>query len=204
VEYQANYYKAKFAAESAKKSRKAAATKMFQFYANLLSSDAKYRWNKIVKEQMEADPCKDLQGVSGKDPRGLLRESFDSCIMFHLLTVFPNNAAEQEKCYLSKVLKKPQQGVGVCQFVPHVEQLNAYVAQLPCWYCSPSYNAGMMPVNVSFTEADLASHVLWMCPHQWQDQYNLQEKGMTPMDMHSLQASLKAIKRTCTPEKAHV
>ncbi len=43
-----------------------------------------------------------------------------------------------------------------------------------------------------------------MCPHQWQDQYNLQEKGITPMDMHSLQASLKAIERMCTSKKAHV
>ena len=62
----------------------------------------------------------------------------------------------------------------------------------------------MMPANVLFTVADLASHVLRMCPHQWQDQYNLQEKGMTPMDMCSLQASLKAIERMCTPKKAHV
>ncbi len=43
-----------------------------------------------------------------------------------------------------------------------------------------------------------------MCPHQWQDQYNLQEKGMTPMDMHTLQASLKAIECICTHKKAHV
>ncbi len=61
----------------------------------------------------------------------------------------------------------------------------------------------MTPVNVPFTKADLASHVLRMCPHQWQDQYNLQEKGMTPMDMHSLQASFGAIERVCTHEKAH-
>ncbi len=54
-----------------------------------------------------------------------------------------------------------------------------------------------------FTEADLASHVLRMCLHQWLDQYNLQEKGMTPMDMRSLQASLKAIERVCTHKKAH-
>ncbi len=60
-----------------------------------------------------------------------------------------------------------------------------------------------MPANVPFSEADLASHVLRMCPHQWQDQYNLQEKGMTPMDMRSLQASLKAIEHICTPEKTH-
>jgi hypothetical protein len=101
------------------------------------------------------------------------------------------------------VLKKPQQRVGIRQFVQFVEQLNAYVAQLPCWYYSPSYYPGMTPANVPFSEADLASHVLRTCPHQWQDQYNLQEKGMTPMDMRSLQASLEAIERVCTHEKAH-
>jgi hypothetical protein len=122
--------------------------------------------------------------------------------MFHLLTVFPNNAVEQEKYYLSNVLKKPQR-VGIRQFVQRVEQLKVYVAQLPCWFYSPSYNAGMTPANVPFSKADLASHVLRMCPHQWQDQYNLQEKGMTPMDMHFLQASLEAIKRVSTREKAH-
>jgi hypothetical protein len=177
---------------TAKNKCEAAATKMFQFYANLLSLDAKYEWNKIVKEQMEADPFKDLQGMSKKGPRGLLRESFDKCIMFHLLTVFPNNAAEQEKYYLSNVLKKPQR-VGIRQFVQRIEQFNAYVAQLSCWYYSPSYNAGMTPTNVPFTKADSASHILRMCTHQWQDQYNLQEKGRTPMDMCSLQASLVAI-----------
>ncbi len=36
---------------------------MFQSYANLLSADAKYAWNKIVKEQMASDPYIDLQGI---------------------------------------------------------------------------------------------------------------------------------------------
>jgi hypothetical protein len=201
-EYQALYDKATFAKEIAKNKKEAAATKMFQFYTNLLSSDAKYVWSNIFREQTEADLFKDLQGVSRKGPRGLLRESFNECIMFHLLTVFPNSAAEQEKYYLSNMLKKPQR-VGVRQFVQRVEQLNAYVVQLPCWYYSPSFNAGMMPANVPFTKADLVSHALWMCPHQWQDQYNLQEKGMTPIYMHSLQASLEAIKCVCTYEKTH-
>jgi hypothetical protein len=110
---------------------------------------------------METDPFKDLQSVSRKGPRGLFLESFDNCIMFHLLTVFPNNAAEQEKYYLSNVLKKPQR-VGLRQFIHRVEQLSA----LPCWYYSPSYNVGMTPANVLFTKADLASHVCRMCPHQ--------------------------------------
>ncbi len=165
AEYQADYNKAKSTAETAKNKRKAAATKMFQYYANLLSLDAKYSWNKIVREQMEADPFKDLQGMSRKSPRVLLRESFNDCVLFHLLTVFPNNTAEQEKYYLSNVLKKPQR-VDVHRFVQCVEQLNTYLTQLPCWYYSPSYINGMMPANVPFTEADLASHVLQMCPHQ--------------------------------------
>jgi hypothetical protein len=55
AEYQADYNKAKSAAETAKNKRKAAATKMFQFYPKLLFSDAKYLWDKIVWEQMEAE-----------------------------------------------------------------------------------------------------------------------------------------------------
>ncbi len=69
--------------------------------------DAKYPWNKIVREQTMADPYKDLKGVSRKGQRGLMHESFDECVMIHHLTVFLNNAAEQEKYYLSNVLKKP-------------------------------------------------------------------------------------------------
>ncbi len=41
-EYQAVYDKASFAKETTKNKREAAATKIFQFYANLLSLDAKY------------------------------------------------------------------------------------------------------------------------------------------------------------------
>ncbi len=175
-EYQVVYDKAFFAKETTKNKCKAAATEMFQFYPNLLSLDAKYSWSNIVREQTEADPFKDLQGVPRKGPRGLMRESFNNCVMFHLLAVFTNNAAKQEKYYLSNVFKKPQR-VGTHQFVLCVEQLKAYVAQLPCWYYSLSYVSSMMLANVPFPKADLTSHVLWMCTHQWQDQYNLKEKG---------------------------
>jgi hypothetical protein len=48
-------------------------------------------------------------------------------VMFHLLTAFPINTAEQEKYYILNVLKKPQR-VNVCQFVRPVEQLNAYIS----------------------------------------------------------------------------
>ncbi len=47
-EYQPVYNKASFMKETTKNKREAAATKMFQFYANVLSLDAKYLWYKIV------------------------------------------------------------------------------------------------------------------------------------------------------------
>jgi hypothetical protein len=110
-------------------------------------------------------------------------ESFNDCIMFHLLTAFPINAAEQDKYYISNVLKKPQR-INVCQFVRRVEQLNAYIAQMPCFYYSPNANASTKPENVPFMEDELGARVLRMCPIQWQDQYNMNQKGMTHQKEH--------------------
>ncbi len=52
-------------------------------------------------------------------------------------------------------------------------------------------------------EAELGAHVLCMCPlqWQWQDQYNMNKKGMMPMDMRLLLTLLEAIERICTYEK---
>jgi hypothetical protein len=177
-----------------------AANKMFAFYSNLLSPESKYAWNKIVSEQTESDPYVNLQGDTLEGPRGMSRESFNNCVMFYLLTAFPINAAEQEKYYITNVLKKPQR-INVRQFVRRVEQLNAYIVQMPCFYYSPHANASTKPKNVSFTEAELGAHVLHMCPLTWQDQYNLNKKGMTPMDMRSLLMSLEAIEHVCTYKK---
>jgi hypothetical protein len=123
------------AAVQAKIKAELAANDMFQLYANLLSVNAKYTWNKIVSEQTASDPYTDLQGCTKKGPRGLSHKLFDDCVMFHLLTVYPNNAAEQEQYYIMNVLKKSQ-CVSICQFVQRVEQLNSYISQLPCWYYS--------------------------------------------------------------------
>jgi hypothetical protein len=65
---------------------------------------------------------------------------------------------------------------------------------MPCFYYSPNANASTKPENVPFMEAELGSHVLRMCPIQWQDQYNMNKKGMMPMDMCLLLTSLEAIK----------
>jgi hypothetical protein len=130
--FQADIEKAKQAQETAQGAMTAAANLMFTFYSNLLSPKSKYPWNKIMVEQTEGDPYVNLQGVSLEGPRGTSHELFNDCIMFHLLTAFPINAAEQEKYYISNIIKNPQR-VNVCQFVRRVEQLNAYIAQMLCF-----------------------------------------------------------------------
>ncbi len=81
-----------------------AASDMFQLYANLLSVDAKFTWNKIVHGQTALDTYTDLQGCTKKGPRGLSHKSFDDCMMFHLLTVFPisKQCHSKKHCNLCK------------------------------------------------------------------------------------------------------
>jgi hypothetical protein len=114
--FQANLTKAKKAAEDAKGAMTAAASKMFAFYLNLLSSKSEYAWNKIVIKQMESDLYVNLQGVSLEGPRGISCKTFNNCVCFHLLTLFPINEAQQEKYYIINVHKKPQR-INKRQFV---------------------------------------------------------------------------------------
>ncbi len=72
---------------------------------------------------MESNPFVNLQGVSLEGPKAMSCKLFNNCVMFCLLTVFPINAAEQQKFYITNVLKKPQR-VNVRQFVRCVEQLS--------------------------------------------------------------------------------
>jgi hypothetical protein len=127
-------------------------------------------------------------------------KSFNDCMMFHLLTAFPINAAEQEQDYISNVLKKPQR-INVRQFVWRVEQLNVYIAQMLCFYYIPNANASTKPENIPFMEAELGAHVLRMCPLPWEDLCNTNEKSMMPMDMCLLLTLLEEIEPVCTYEK---
>eukprot|EP00804_Cyclotella_cryptica_P014238 CCRYP_005658-RA/>CCRYP_005658-RA protein AED:0.27 eAED:0.27 QI:0/-1/0/1/-1/1/1/0/224 len=81
-----------------------------------------------------------------------------------------------------KLPQEAQQG-SVRQFVQRVMQLNNYVEDLPCLYYSPASTQTQQVY--SFTDAELACHILRMCPLKWQDQYHLLEKcypeGVKPL-----------------------
>jgi hypothetical protein len=99
--------KAKQAQRTAKGTMAVAASKMFTFYSNLLSPESKYAWNKIVSKQTESDLYVNLQGDSMEGPRGMNCKSFNNCIMFHLFTTFPINAAEQKSTTSQMHLRSP-------------------------------------------------------------------------------------------------
>jgi hypothetical protein len=75
---------------------------------------------------------------------------------------------------------------------------------MSCFYYSPHANVSTKPKNAPFMEAELGAHELHMCPLQWQDQYNMNKKGMTLMDMQLLPTLLEAIKCICTYEKGEL
>jgi hypothetical protein len=118
--FQADLENAMKAVEDTKGAMTTATSQMFAFYSNLLSPKSKYSWNKIISKQTESNPFVNLQGVTLESPREMSCESFNNCIMFHLLPGFPINAAEQEKYNITNVLKKPQR-VNVRQSVCRVE-----------------------------------------------------------------------------------
>ena len=82
----------KYALLEKKKAQEAKATAAegyFSLYANLLSEDARYHWDKIVASQIGAAPWTNLQGNEHKKEQDKSMESFQDCITFHLLVMFP-------------------------------------------------------------------------------------------------------------------
>ena len=180
--------------KKAQTEKRAVAEEIFSLYGNLLGEESKFQWEQIVSKQIDCHPWYDLNGISHDEPREKSHDSFRDCTSFHMLTVFSQDAAEAQRFYISNVLKKPQR-VPVRHFFSRVEQLNSYLAHLPCLYYSPKANAGTKAVN-PYDDAELANHVLRMCPIAWQNQYELTQDSV-PESMRALLPILETIEK-CT------
>ena len=71
------------------------ARKMFALYKNLPSKEVRSKWSNIVTTQIRANPWTDLKGKIHNLAREYLIQSVEDCVAFHLLKVFPQDAAEQ-------------------------------------------------------------------------------------------------------------
>jgi hypothetical protein len=72
--------------------------------------------------------------------------------------------------------------------------LNNYIAHLPSIFYSSMAVASTVRGNVSFGNGDLASIILALMPHAWQNQHNLTHSTV-PESPHALLPDLEAIKR---------
>jgi hypothetical protein len=85
--------------------------------------------------------------------------------------VFCNDAAKAQRYYICNCLKKPNR-VPIPQFMQRVQQLNNYLELLPCLYQSNRATPATKKVGL-INDADLAGHILHMCPGTCQAQYKL-------------------------------
>jgi hypothetical protein len=66
-------------------------------------------WDPIVAEVHAKDPWTGLDGIRHKGIRIKTFKALEDCMMFHKLTVFNCDAAEQKRAYMMGSLKKPHQ-----------------------------------------------------------------------------------------------
>ena len=148
---------------------------IFQLYGNLLTDEARQPWEKIVKAQTDTIPWEDLCGEVHVEKAGKTWTSFLECITFHLQSVFCPDTAEAVKFYITNKLKKPNR-VPMWQLFVQMEQLNSHLENLPSLFQRLKANSATKPVT-PLEDADLATHLLRMCPVKWQRQYDLMENS---------------------------
>jgi hypothetical protein len=137
----------------------------------------------------------DLCGRKHNKKHGKTHTHFLQCTVFHLQTVFDEDATERQQMYITSHLKKPQ-CITVRAFFTHVEQLNSYVRYLPSTYNSPKATESTQ-LTVPYKEAQLAVQLLHMCPVHWQNQYDLNQ-NMIPQDTCRLLTVLENIEKLST------
>ena len=83
-----------------------AGAKPFELYGNLLSDKARKPWEKVMKAQVMIVPWEDvLRNIHTETPNRTM-DSFRDCFMFQPQTVFPFDAGEALKYYITNTLKK--------------------------------------------------------------------------------------------------
>jgi hypothetical protein len=88
------------------------------------------------------------------------------------------------------MLKNPNR-ISIHQFFVRVEQLNSYLETLPCLYYSLKANQATKKV-LPLDDANLATHLLRICPAKWQTHYDLTE-NITPVSTRALLLVLENI-----------
>jgi hypothetical protein len=115
--------------------------------------------------------------------------AWQDCFVLMLKTVFNNNAAEQQKFYLTLLRLSPSK-MKVRAFLQRFTTLAGYVGELPSLIHSRDATDATKPVE-PYGDGELATIALHAMPGPWQKQYDLVHKA--PRDIQYLQDALEKI-----------
>ena len=162
------------AVATAKQERVAAMTTVFATTTNFFRGDGKAPWDRIVQEQTEKNPWTNLRGEEQTGVRGKTLLAWRDCYILMLKTVFANNAAEQQKFYIT-LLKLPHK-LKLRNFLQRATKLAGYVGELPSIVHSSDATDATRSVE-PYGDGEFATIMLHAMPHRWQTQYNLGHKA---------------------------
>ena len=172
------------------KEKMAAMATIFSTTANFFRGDGKTPWDKIVTEQTESDPWTNLRGVEQTGIRGKTMTAWEDCYILMKKSVFANNAAEEQKFYLTLLRLSPKQKVR--GFLQRAITIAGYVSHLPGIIHSRDATETTERVE-PYKDSEFATIMLQSMPHKWVTQYNLGHKA--PPNTAYLQNALKKIEQ---------
>eukprot|EP00956_Cyclotella_meneghiniana_P014105 scaffold20948_cov37-Cyclotella_meneghiniana.AAC.8 len=179
----------KEAITAAKEEVSKAMAKILSTTGNFFRGDGKTPCDKIVTEQTERDdPWIDLRGVEHTGVRGKSMQAWKDCFMLMLKTVFPNNAAEMQKFYLTLIRHSPK--ISVRAFLHRLTTVAGYVVELPGVINSRDAKDTTKAV-APYEDSELANIMKHAFSLKWQTQYDLGRKA--PPTVEYLQNAMEKI-----------
>ena len=130
-----------------------------------------------------------LRGEEQSGIRGKMTAAWNDCYTLMLKTVFTNNAAEQQKFYLTLLCLNPGK-MNVRPFLQLFTTLAGYAGELPSLIHSRDATNATKPVE-PYGVGELATIGLHAMPNAWKMQYDLVHKA--PQDVQYLQDALEKI-----------
>eukprot|EP00956_Cyclotella_meneghiniana_P003271 scaffold3976_cov45-Cyclotella_meneghiniana.AAC.1 len=178
----------KDAITAAEEEKSSAMATIFSTTGNFFRGDGKTPWDKIVLEQTERDPWIDLRGVEHTGVRGKTMQAWKDCFMLMLKTVFPNNAAEMQKFYLTLIRHSPK--ISVRAFLQRFTTVAGYVVELP-GVIHLRDTTDTTKAVAPYEDSELANIMKHAFSLKWKTQYDLGHKA--PPNTEYLQNALEKI-----------
>jgi hypothetical protein len=122
--------------------------KTYKMFRCFVADNQQTQWDMSMR-CTPRNPWIGVNGSSNKGPCVYSWQSFLDCIKLHKLTIFPEDAAEKQRYYMTQMVKKPKRAT-VCQYMARTGVFNNYLSHLSMVFNSPMAVEGTKKGNMSF------------------------------------------------------